>query len=348
MRLPDSDKGLLRAQEDGPGMFAVTGEIAGIGVLGSLRLSTLPVYGSIEPDQPELGLARIGFVGVHTDLPIAGTIRVDASEAARIDAADLEDQPAAAVDRFIDEAALWWRPKVWASFIAGRQKVPFTRYRQLDVTLLSAGAVPFAFDRITPDRRWGALLHGDLGALSYAGGIFADSDRLEMRQPDDPSQDGRVALSFHTEWTPRAPIGRDQIATPTSDPWFDTVRPSVGLGVLYRGRGGDRGGRLDLSASGLLKYRHYSAMAEAIVSSDAELTYAAAAELGVLPIDTISLFTRGDYDGAIDRWSVGWGMSFFATDDRRSRISIYGWLRRDTDSDRIRRDGVIVQIQAAL
>jgi len=290
----------------------------------------------------------VGLVGTHPCQPFAFSLRADFSEALRLDSDTFRDRPVAAIDRHLDDAALWWTARVWATVVAGRHKVPFSRFRHLERGLLSAGAVPFLIDRVAPDRRWGATLLGDLGAMSYAVGAFADADDLELRAgAHDPSAAGRALIAAHVEWTPRAPIGSDHKATPSRDPWYRVARVSGGAGLLWRARDPGVGDRLDLSLSGQVKYRRYAAIAEMIVSSDAaELSLAGAGEASVLLIDKVALFARGDYDVAAELWSVGGGISYFVTADRHNKVSLFGWARRDTEPGGAPRDGVIAQLQA--
>lgn len=347
---PARGNGVLAQCPRGPGVLALVGEVVGIGVLGAERRTTFPEYGTIHGNEPELGLARFGIVGIHPCRPLAFSLRADFSETLRIDADTFRDRPAATIDRVLDDASLWWTPRVWANWIVGRHKVPFSRFRQLDRGLLTAGAVPFIVDRLAPDRRWGATFVGDLGALSYALGGYADDDSLELRVvDDDPSASGRALVAAHVEWTPRAPIGSDHGATPTSDPWYPVARVSAGAGVLYRARAPGLGDRVDLSLSGQLKYRRYAAIAELLLSSDSEeVSLGGAAEASVLFLDKVVLFARSDYDAGVSLWSTGAGISYFVTPDRRNKVSLFGWVRRDTEPGGVRRDGVIAQLQAFL
>lgn len=349
-RLPPVGKGLLTDAAPGPELLAVVGEVSGIGILGADDMTTLPGYGAIEGNRPELGLARVGLVAVHGRLPWAAVVRVDFSEGLRTDLDTDFDRPLAAIDRFVDEAQVWFRPAVWTNLVAGRQKVPFSRFRQLDESLLTAGVPPFLIDRIAPDRRWGVGVHGDLGALSYASGIYEDHDALEPRIVDgDPSSGGRGMFAAHVEWTPRAPIGLDHLPTPRADPWYDTTRVSLGFGFLYRATTDTGAQRFDVSASGQVVLGRFAVLAEAIIAKQGRETSAdVAAEASVGITDRWMLFARGDTDAHQELWSSGLGMSYFVTADRRNRVSLYGWLRRETGDSSVDRDGVIAQLQASL
>ena len=351
--LPPNGEGVVAGGDDDcDRSLAFLAEANLLGVLGTDARSTYPEVEGIVGNEPELGTARLGLIGRGSIG--AWIVRVDASEAMRVDLDDVEDEPLAAIDRFIDDASVWWTPSVWANVVLGRQKLPFSRFRHADRALVTAGAPPFIVDQIAPDRRWGAAFHGDLGALGYAAGADADLDALEMRGGyADPSRNGRVVVAGHVEWTPRAPLGGDHVATPSSDPWFNTWRPSGGLGFAWRGRGNDRGNRLDASLNAQTKWRHLAAIAELILTADGghRTRLSAAGEASALITDRALIFTRGElefeYGTGVDTLSVGGGASWFVTPDRRNKLTFYGFIRRDTNRGP-HRDGVIVQLQASL
>jgi hypothetical protein len=211
-------------------------------------------------------------------------------------------------------------------------------------------------DRIAPDRRWGASASGDLGALAYAAGAYADLDALETRRPADPWSDpalptdpsagGRMLATGYLWWTPRAPIGGDHMPTPPSDPWFRTFRPAAGLGVLWRERPGAN--RLDVSLAVQLAYRRVAAITELLAySDDGSFGMGASLQASLLVSDEAVLFGLGDYDSQLSTWSAGGGAAFFVTRDRKNKLGLVGWLRRDTQGGP-NRDGVLVQLQATL
>jgi hypothetical protein len=349
---PPIGRGALIAHEDCPGALGLVGEVRGLGVLGASRAAALPEYGTIKGDRPELGLARVGLLGVHACQPLAFVVRADLGELARLETDQWRDRPLAAGDRVLDDAFIWWRPAIWFGLLGGRQKVPFSRFRQVDEALLTTGVEPFVIDRVTPQRRWGLTAAGDLGAVGWAAGAYADTARLELRGDDpmtpfveDPSLGGRAMVAAHLEWTPRAPIGRDHQPTPHSDPWWHTVRVSAGAGVLWRARAG--GDRVDLSLSGQAKYERLAAITELILSSDGgDLTVDAAAEAGLLVTDRVLLFARADTDVALEQKAGGGGMAWFVTPDRRNKVTFYGWARRRHAGDP-RGDGAVAELQAA-
>ncbi len=348
VELPPPGVVVARAGQGGRPLVGLLGSISGAGVLGADAMATLPELGGLgEPAL--LARARVGLLGVHAVLPLAVLVRVNLAEATRLPDGAFDDEPAAAVDRLVNDAAIWWRPAVWANTVVGRQKVPFSRFRQVDADLLEAGVVPFLVNRVAPDRRWGLTTLGDLGALAYAAGAFADTDDLEPRAADDPSSGGIALLAAHVESTPRAPMGRDFLATPTTDPWWGTARVSVGLGALYRVRYG--ADRLDLSLSTQLVYQNWSVAGELLVGTGGgTATLGVTGEGSVLVTDEVALFTRGERDPEAGRWSAGGGAAFFVTRDRRNKVSLYGWLRRATEgaADTLRGDGLILQLQASL
>jgi len=343
---PPLGRGALIAHPDCPGAFGLVGEARALGVLGAERATTLPGYGDIHGQRPELGLARVGLIGVHACRPVAVVVRADFSELTRLDDGVWSDHPVAAGDRVLDDALVWWRPMVYAQLIAGRQRVPFSRFRQVDEALQTSGVPPFLIDRVAPDRRWGLTATGDLGSLAYATGAYLDSSRLELRGgDDDPSSRGRVMIASHLEWTPRAPIGRDLQATPSTDPWWHTVRVSAGAGLLWRRRADSS--RVDGSLSAQIKYARLSALVELILSSDGgTVAVDAAAEAGLLITDRVHLFARADSDVVLDQRAGGGGAAWFVTRDRRNKVSFYAWARRTGDGEP-RGDGAVAELQAA-
>ncbi|HUS67475.1 MAG TPA: hypothetical protein VMZ28_23220, partial [Kofleriaceae bacterium] len=235
----------------------------------------------------ELALARIGMVAWSPCWPIGLAARADLAEAARLDGEDFERHPVAASDALVDDLYLVWAPRVWAEVRVGRQPVPFSRFRQLDRMQLTGGSVPFLIDRVAPERRWGASFHGDLGAMAYAAGAYADGPRVEQRpaeeDPGDPSTGGRAALAAHVEWTPRAPVRHGSLPSPRSDPWRPVPRVSAGAGALVRLRDPERGTRTDLSASGIGTWGPAATMIELVLSVDGgQVALSAAGEASLL------------------------------------------------------------------
>ncbi|HLU68180.1 MAG TPA: hypothetical protein VKZ63_17975 [Kofleriaceae bacterium] len=356
--------------QGGESELALVGEVSALAVLGAERLTIFPDVDDVSGGEPELALARIGLVGWSGCRPVGFAVRLDLAEGLRLDGDELEEEPLASAGAMVDDLYLAWTPRSWAQVWVGRQPVPFSRFRQVEHALLTGGAVPFVIDRVAPERRWGAAVHGDLGALAYALGGYADGGAFELRparqerapepemDPDavpgpeprpDPSAGGRAALAAHVEWTPRAPMGPGPVASPREDPWYDTPRASAGAGVLWRLRDGELGNRVDLTLSGAGKWRGLSALLELILTVDGDLVaLAAAGEAGYLATDRLHLFVRGDHDIEAGWWTAGAGAAWFVTADRWNKVSLLGWLRRQTDDDGPDADGVIVQLQAAL
>jgi hypothetical protein len=346
---PSARLGRLGDGDKGEAPLALVAEMSAIAVLGTERETTFPAVGDLEGNEPELALVRAGLIGDGADWPMRFALRFDLAEATRLDEQQFEDHPFAVVDGFVDDFQLAWTPRSWVNVVAGRQKVAFSRFRQLEESLLTAVAPPFLHDRIAPDRRWGATVLGDLGALGYAIGGYEDVDALEPRSvPDDPSaQRGRAALTAHVEWTPRAPlgIGAGYLATSRRDPWYDTLRISGGAGILYRILDGED--RLDLSLSSITKWRFTSSLVEIVIAYDGErIAIAGAGEGGVTLADRAATFMRGEYDVEVASWSAGAGASWFVTRDRLNKLVLLGFVRRDTDGGP-RRDGVVLQLQAS-
>ncbi len=354
----------------GASELALVAEMSALGVLGDDRRTIFPDAGDVEGGEPELAVMRVGLVGWSGCRPFAFALRADLAEGLRLDREDFEVHPLAAGSALVDDLVGAWTPRIWAQVWLGRQPVPFSRFRQHEHALLTGGAVPFVVDRIAPERRWGAAVHGDLGSLAYAAGLYADGAVFEQapsreeRVPEDapevdedgvplplpdPSTGGRAAAAAHVEWTPRAPIGPGPRGSPQADPWYAVPRVSAGAGALVRLREPDRGSRVDLSMSGNGKWRGLSALVELILSIDSgQVALAAAGEAGFLATDRFHVFTRADYDIEVEWWTAGGGAGWFVTADRWNKLSFFAWVRREKEDRGPDADGVILQLQAAL
>jgi hypothetical protein len=335
-------------------------DMQALGVIGSDRLSAWPDrrLGVLAPF-PQLIAVRAGLRADFRDEDLTLVARIDLSEPWR-PYVDTRALPLA--DAIVDDLYLLWKPARPIELLIGRARVPFSKARQLEEIDDPFGAPPFVVDRIAPDRRWGVTAYGDLGALAYAGGVYEDLDDLETRiRTGDPSAGGALAAAAHLEWTPRAPLygsnppgavvgAQGLLPTPRSDPWFDTVRPSAGAGVLYRLRD-DGSSRLDGTLSGQVKIAAFSALAEAIVSLQGGQTKLGGhAELMVTPVDKLALMLRGEIDqGAPNggEWTTEAGVGWYVTKDRRNKVELLGWLRRDVDRG-TPYDALVVLFQASL
>ena len=347
--------------EDGDSVAAgLVLDVRLLGVLGGRRLSIWPDRElGIEPGEPLAAALRVGGVLHLVEAPWSFVVQVDLAEPLRPGQAGVrpwQEPVGSFVGAVVDDAYVMWRPSRAAQLVLGRARVPFSKWRQFEERDIALGAVPFVVDRVTPDRRWGLLLAGDLGALAYAAGAWEDLDALEPRAPeDDPSQAGRVLAAAHAEWTPIAPMmgsnpvgkvrgARGPLPTPRDDPWFGTHRVSLGLGVLWRlGEAGEQ--RYDASLSLQWKYRWLAVLAEGLLLDGQDL--GAHGELAVTPFDRLSLHARAEWDPgpAHAAWTAGAGVMWHATADRRSRVGFYGWYRRVDDRPE---DAAIVLIQTTL
>jgi hypothetical protein len=342
-----------------------------LGIVGTERLAFWPDRQlGLEPKDPIAAALRVGGVLHSTGAPWSFVLQADLAEALRPGFAG--ERPwtpdvGAWSGALVDDAYVMWRPSRVAHLVLGRARVPVTKWRQYDERDVALGAVPFVVDRVAPDRRWGLLFEGDLGALSYAAGAWEDVDALEPRAAeDDPYAGGRYLGGVQLEWTPIAPMmasipvgkvagARGPLPTPRADPWFDTARVSLGLGALWR-QNARNVQRLDASVSLQWKWRWLAALGEALLVDSTHL--GATAELAATPFDAVSLHLRGEVDpgearatGATDAaWTLGAGAMWHATADRRSRIGIFAWLRRvDLGASRERsEDAAIVLLQTAL
>ncbi len=341
-----------------------------LGVIGGHRLSLWPDRElGLEPGQPLAAALRAGAVLHLVEAPWTFALQLDLAESLRPGrggVAPWQGAPGAFVGAVVDDAYVLWRPARAAQLVLGRARVPFSKWRQYDERDIALGAVPFVVDRVAPDRRWGLLLHGDLGQLAYAAGIWEDLDALEPRVASgDVAEGGQLAGAAHVEWTPIAPImgsnpvgkvtgARGALPTPRADPWFATQRVSVGLGLLWR-RSEAGAQRYDFSIAVKWKWRWLAALGEALVLDGARL--GVHGELAITPVDRVSLHLRGEVDpgeaagGVGAAWTAGGGIMWHATADRRSRIGFYGWYRRveraGGRNDQAE-DAAIVLVQTAL
>jgi hypothetical protein len=322
---------------------ATTAEVSAVYGLGDV--AWFPDVGRLDADEPELMLARVGMAARSPCWPIGFAVRVDLAETRRLDHDDLDRHPLAMTDALVDDLYALWAPRVWAELRLGRQPVPFSRFRHLERALLVGGVPPFLIDRIAPERRWGASFHGDLGALAYAAGAYADGPKVEQRpaeeDPADPSTGGRAAFAAHVEWTPRAPIHHASAPSPERDPWRPVPRVSAGAGALVRLREPDRGTRTDLSLSGQGTWRRAATLVELILSIDGgQVALAAAGEASLLVTEGALVFARGDHDIEIDRWTAGGGVTWFVSQDRRTALTVFGFAHADDE-------GFIAGLEAA-
>jgi hypothetical protein len=327
-----------------------------IGVLAADRLATWPDRQlGLEDETPTAVAVHVGVrLELARDWDLV--LELDLAELLRPEIAG--EVPWDDVPRFamatLDHAFVRFEAYRELELVVGRSHVPFGKQRQFDELDLGLGAVAFVTDRLAPDRRAGLLLAGDFGALAYAAGVFEDLEALEG------SPEGAGLAALHVEWTPIAPIygsyppgkipgARGPLPTPRQDPWFDTMRVSVGAGALLRL---DEQGKTEtrFSASLQAKWKMMAGLAE-VISSTTSGT-GVYAELIVTPIDAVSIHARGELDSgeANGALTYGGGVSYAVTADRRSRMGVAAWKRTvKLDDNRERHeDAAIVLLQTSL
>jgi hypothetical protein len=358
----------------GPGDAVTAGlvlEARLVGPLGADRLALWPDRSlGLEAREPGAVALRAGAVLWLRGAPVGFVVQLDLAEIVRPgrggDGAWAQDFGPFATS-LVDDLYATWRPSRSLQLVAGRARVPLTRQRQWDERDLPLGAAPQVVDRIAPDRRFGLLVHGDLGALAYAAGLWSDDDALELRALGDASAGGRLLAGGHLEWTPIAPMygsnpvgavvgARGPLPTPRRDPWYPIHRLSLGAAVLARrSAAGDL--RTDLSLSAGWKWRWLGAEAEVIRSAPAngKSELGAWLELHATPVtDKLSWSVRAEWDEGASpdgTATAGGGITWHATDDRRSKIGLVGWLRfvgEGRDGRDRREDALVVVIQTAL
>ena len=333
---------------------SLTLEFAAVAVLGANRLTGFPEVGKLGGGEPEMIRLRIGNSG---DFGVAGyAVRFDIAETLRITEDQLRFYPLASVSQVIDDLFGLWRPVPGFEITAGRQRVGASRFRSVEVADLPLATPPFVIDRVMPDRRWGARARLARGRLIAGLGAWIDTDEIEPRiAPNDPSfGDGglgsaelgiAIAGDAAALWLPAR---RVRPAPELDDPKLEEPPPPPELhaGVRLSGlvRAGDQT-RADAALGGELRYDRYGGLLELLLLDGRHPGAAAEAEVALHP--NFATFIRGELDTERDQWASGAGISWYPTEDRRSRIALYAWLRRELDPAPAR-DGVILQLGAAL
>lgn len=333
---------------------SLTLEFAAVAVLGANRLTGYPELGKLSGGEPEMIRLRIGAVGDNGRFGYAA--RVDIAETLRIGVDQLRFYPATAASRLIDDLYGLWRPAPGLALTAGRQRVGTSRFRSVEVAELPAGAAPFAIERAIPDRRWGARARQRLGPLTVGAGGWVDGDSIEPRvAPNDPSFEDRGMISAELEWAiagdgtgtwhpERGAVAADPAL---DDPSLDEPPSPPALHVVARAAPLvriDDATRVDAVLGAEARFGRYGGLLE-LLWLDGDLGAAGEGELTLHP--KVGLFTRGEIDGERRLWAAGGGVTYYPTVDRRNRISIYGWVRRELDPAPAR-DGVVLQLGAAL
>lgn len=342
----DPDAGFARA--------GLVLEMRAVGVLGARRLTTWPDRQlGLEGGVPQLVGLDAGVVGTLRCAPISFALRLDLAEPMR--PLFTWDEPGVVAGAVVDDAWIWWQPWRPLGFLVGRARVPWSTTRQWDDADEPLGAPPFLVDRVAPDRRWGLALLGDLGAMSYAGGIWADLDAIDPRSiPADVSTGGLLAAGGQVEWTPIAPmygsnpVGKVRgafgpLPTPRSDPWYATARVSLGLGTLWR-LSEDGDSRVDLSFSGHAKWRWTAVLGEVLFAPEGFT--GAHVSLMATPVDHLSITLRGELDDEAGGWTASAGALWHVTRDRKNKLGFVGWFREGERGRRL--DGAVAYLQASL
>jgi hypothetical protein len=314
------------SNDDGE-LYLVYDGLVGVTIGGDVEDPLAPDVAFQPEELPRLWIARLraGLWGELTTAPLAAMFRVDVAELSR----DGGRTDFASFSRIVDELFVRWRPARAAELQVGRGKVPFGKQRQFEEMDDPFGLAPFLVSTLTPERRWGATFLGDLGSLAYATGVYADFTAIEPSGADK----GAMLVAAHVEWTPVAPMtgsnppGRiagalGPLPTPRTDPWFATVRPTLGLGALARiPRKGSA--ELDASVSWLTKWRCLSLLAEVLVLDLSDV--ALWGEASITPVDWLSLSLRAEWqDEQRSAWAA---LNGHFMKDRRYRLGLLAWTR---------------------
>jgi hypothetical protein len=312
-----------------PALLAFLADVRAVGVLGVDRLSSWPDRGvGIEPTQPQLVAARPGVLARFLRVPVTLVGRIDLGEAAR-PLLDTSIGPLSGA--ILDDAYVLWQPTPAAQVVAGRSRVPFAASRRREEIDEPTGAPAFLVDRVAPDRRWGVGLQGDLDELGWFAGAYADLDVLEQRvRLDDPSRGGGALLLAQVEWSPIAPL-------------------AAGAGTLVRLRR-EGGARVDASLSARVEWGALGLVAELLGARDDELALGGHVQVALRASRRVDLVTRAEWDpgapgGGV--WAATAAIGWNVTRDRRNRVAVVGWLRREVERENPL-DGIVVYLQASL
>ena len=129
----------------------------------------------------------------------------------------------------LSDAAIGWAPFRWLVVTAGEQRVPSGRGREQPVGALALPLLPYTTIALMPDRRLGASIDGDLGALRLYAGAFASARTIDMLSRNTGAE-GLLAVARITI-TPIGPLGAR--ALPDAGAWTDRPRLRLGITVEY-------------------------------------------------------------------------------------------------------------------
>ncbi len=343
---PDSDLDFLPAPDRSLSLLA---EVNILAVLATEELAAYPGSLRLATGEPELALARAGLLGRLDRVDAYGLLRADFSAALRMRRRDAIDRPLAAAGEMIPDAALRWRPRRELGIAAGRKTPPFSRFRQIERSGQIGSAPPFVIDRIAPEARWGAAAIGETSQVAYAAGVYGDAPELELPGAvGDPSEDGRAIVAARVTRPIHGPSGQAARPLATHNPGHEQLRFELGAGALWRLRGAGRGHRVDASASAHAAYRRWAGVVEVVGHrAPGVRALGAAGEVGFLASSRAVVELRGDVDPELGLWSGGGGATYFATENRRNAISLYGYLRRPLGGG-ARRDALLLALRASL
>jgi len=313
-------------------------DFAAIGVLGAGREAGYPELGRLRGGQPEALRLHVGGQGDFTRL--AYVLRIDLAESVRIVTDDLRQRPFAAGNRLLDSAYGIARIGSGVRLIVGRQPVEVSRFQETPTSLMATGATPFVVDRTLPLRRWGVRGKISTGTVDGSVGAWLDGDSVEARTVIDDASIGRRAAASASL--------RVLVLGEREAHWLASPEMRLSFRAAALARVGDAGTRADVLVGIEAGRGPFGGLLEVLVSNEESGTdIAAATELSFLFHERAAAFLRAERDGQRSEFAAGTGISYFAAKDRRSRVTLYGWVRRD-DGGLASRDGVVLQLQAEL
>jgi hypothetical protein len=202
-------------------------------------------------DRAAVARVRRATLGASGRLPgpFAYRLTVATWDGAELDDGRLRTARARLLDTWVALA-----PGPWLVVAAGELPVGVMRARLADPADEPLFDRPRFVDRLTPDRRLGGAVWGDLGMVGYRLGVARAIPTWDGAGADWPW--GGALLAGRVELQPIGPL---RVAN-ARNPWFDRARLAIGVAALYE-VGGDLQ-RLALSADLGFAWRHLALRGE--------------------------------------------------------------------------------------
>jgi hypothetical protein len=199
----------------------------------------------IGDDRAAVARVRRAYLGGSGRLPgpFAYRLTFAAWDGAELDDGQLRTARARLLDTWVALA-----PGPWLAVGAGELPVGCMRARLVDEAEQALLERPRFVDRLTPDRRLGGAVWGDLGMIGYRVGVYRAVPTWAGEGATWPWDGALLAGRIELQ-----PIGPVRVKSP-HDPWFDRARVAIGAAALY-GPGRDLH-RLTVAADITCTWRH--------------------------------------------------------------------------------------------